>query len=67
MHEMDLCEANAYATALTPPRLCNIARLFGYFGSACCSDGVWGKDGCDLNQYTLGDPDYYGLVTLLRH
>lgn len=57
--EMDLWEANARATALTP-HVCNITGVYECQGDSCGSEGVCDKSGCGFNPYALGDHDYYG-------
>ena len=57
--EMDLWEANARATALTP-HACNITGVYECQGDLCGSEGVCDKSGCGFNPYALGDHDYYG-------
>lgn len=58
-NEMDLWEANAVATALTP-HACNVTGLYQCSGAACGADGVCDKSGCGFNPYGLGDHSYYG-------
>lgn len=58
-NEMDLWEANARATALTP-HACNITGLYECSGAECGSDGVCDKSGCGFNPYALGAKNYYG-------
>ena len=58
-NEMDLWEANARATALTP-HSCNTTRLYACEGDDCGSNGVCDKSGCGFNPYALGEKDYYG-------
>ncbi|KAJ5898340.1 hypothetical protein N7504_008628 [Penicillium tannophilum] len=58
-NEMDLWEANALSTALTP-HACNISGVYPCEGDLCGSDGVCDKSGCGFNPYALGDHEYYG-------
>jgi len=57
--EMDLWEANAEATQLTP-HACNVTGFYECSGAACGSSGVCDKDGCGFNPYGLGDHSFYG-------
>ena len=57
--EMDIWEANAVATQLTP-HPCNITGLYECSGGLCGSDGVCDESGCGFNPYSLGAHDYYG-------
>ncbi|KAK4544537.1 hypothetical protein LTR36_004109 [Oleoguttula mirabilis] len=57
--EMDIWEANAVATQLTP-HACNVTGLYECSGAACGTDGVCDKSGCGFNPYGLGAPDFYG-------
>ncbi|KAK5131019.1 hypothetical protein LTR08_001369 [Meristemomyces frigidus] len=58
-NEMDLWEANAVATQLTP-HACNITGLYECTGADCGSNGVCDESGCSFNPYGLGMHDYYG-------
>ena len=58
-NEMDLWEANARATALTP-HSCTKAGLYECTGSQCDVDGICDKSGCGYNPYALGAEKYYG-------
>jgi cellulase len=58
-NEMDLWEANARATALTP-HSCNKPGFYECSGSQCDEDGICDKSGCGFNPYALGAKDYYG-------
>jgi cellulase len=57
--EMDLWEANARSTALTP-HACTTEGLYACSGDACGSNGVCDKSGCGYNPYGLGSHSYYG-------
>ncbi|KAK5697458.1 hypothetical protein LTR97_007596 [Elasticomyces elasticus] len=57
--EMDIWEANARSTALTP-HSCNITGLYECTGAACGGDGVCDKSGCGINPYAVGNHNYYG-------
>lgn len=57
--EMDLWEANAEATQLTP-HPCNVTGLYECSGGLCGSDGVCDKDGCGFNPYGEGAHSFYG-------
>ena len=57
--EMDIWEANARATGLTP-HPCNTTGLYECSGSGCGDSGVCDKAGCGFNPYGLGAKDYYG-------
>jgi len=57
-NEMDLWEANAVATQLTP-HACNITGLYECTGAACGSTGVCDESGCGINPYTA-DHTFYG-------
>lgn len=56
--EMDLLEANAVATQLTP-HPCNVTGFYECSGGLCGSNGVCDKDGCGFNPYALGAHDFY--------
>ena len=56
--EMDLWEANANATALTP-HACQTTRLQACTGNDCGSNGLCDKSGCGFNPYSLGARSYY--------
>ncbi|KAJ5740758.1 hypothetical protein N7493_000630 [Penicillium malachiteum] len=58
-NEMDLWEANARATALTP-HACNITGLYECTGNLCGNSGVCDESGCGFNPYALGDTQFYG-------
>ncbi|KAK5118767.1 hypothetical protein LTR85_007973 [Meristemomyces frigidus] len=57
--EMDIWEANAVATQLTP-HACNVTGLYECSGAACGTDGVCDKSGCGSNPYGLGAHSFYG-------
>ncbi|KAE8375282.1 putative endo-beta-1,4-glucanase celB [Aspergillus bertholletiae] len=57
--EMDIWEANARATGLTP-HPCNTTGLYECSGEGCGNSGVCDKPGCGFNPYGLGAKDYYG-------
>ena len=58
-NEMDLWEANAVATQLTP-HTCTKAGLYPCSGSECDVNGICDKTGCSFNPYALGSHQYYG-------
>ncbi|KAL1965867.1 hypothetical protein VTN77DRAFT_5000 [Rasamsonia byssochlamydoides] len=58
-NEMDIWEANALSTALTP-HPCDISHLYACSGNECGSNGVCDKPGCGFNPYAVGDHNYYG-------
>lgn len=58
-NEMDLWEANANATALTP-HPCNVTSVGACTGTECGSSGDCDKNGCGFNPYALGQQSYYG-------
>jgi len=64
--EMDIWEANSMATAYTP-HTCGIEGQARCEGIDCGDndkgeryDGVCDKDGCDINPYRMGNPNFYG-------
>jgi len=64
--EMDIWEANSMATAYTP-HPCDIDGQLKCDGLECGDnsegqryDGVCDKDGCDINPYRMGNPNFYG-------
>ena len=67
--EMDIWEANSMATAYTP-HPCDLGETNAQLkceGTACGDndkgqryDGVCDKDGCDINPYRMGNPNFYG-------
>merc|ERR1719414_2351897 len=67
--EMDIWEANSMATAYTP-HPCDLDETNAQLkceGVACGDNdkgeryqGVCDKDGCDINPYRMGNPDFYG-------
>jgi cellulase len=57
--EMDIWEANAVATQLTP-HPCTEPSIYACSGAACGSDGVCDKSGCGFNPYSMGNRGYYG-------
>ncbi|KAL9048265.1 MAG: hypothetical protein Q9162_007801 [Coniocarpon cinnabarinum] len=59
-NEMDLWEANANATALTP-HACTTTALQACTGNDCGSNGLCDKSGCGYNPYALGAKSYYGV------
>jgi cellulase len=58
-NEMDLWEANAFATQLAP-HPCTVNGFYSCSGDDCGSDGVCEKSGCDFNPYSLGNDSFYG-------
>ncbi|KAK1052027.1 hypothetical protein B0A54_12616 [Friedmanniomyces endolithicus] len=58
-NEMDIWEANARSTQLTP-HACNITGLYECTGADCGSTGVCDKSGCGINPYGVGNHSYYG-------
>jgi cellulase len=58
---MDIWEANAAATVLTP-HTCNAAGSFGCIGETECgpNTGVCDKNGCGINPFREGSKNYYG-------
>jgi len=65
--EMDIWEANKFATAYTPhpcstvgPVRCDGDIQCGYGENGERWMGLCDKDGCDLNTYRMGAPDFYG-------
>nr|ATQ35969.1 endo-beta-1,4-glucanase [Talaromyces piceae] len=56
--EMDLWEANAYATQLTP-HPCTEPGVYACSGDECGSSGVCEKGGCGFNPYAMGVHDFY--------
>ena len=58
-NEMDIWEANKYATQLTP-HSCNQTGLYKCTGTQCSYNGVCDKSGCSFNPYGLGNEHYYG-------
>ena len=58
-NEMDLWEANAVATQLTP-HSCNVTGFYECSGAECGDNGVCDKSGCAINPYTLGNQKFYG-------
>ncbi len=64
--EMDIWEANSMATAYTP-HTCGEPGQYRCDGIDCGDndkgeryDGVCDKDGCDINPYRMGNPNFYG-------
>lgn len=57
--EMDIWEANARATGLTP-HPCNTTGPFGCTGTECGQQGVCDHNGCGFNPYALGAHGFYG-------
>eukprot|EP00405_Crypthecodinium_cohnii_P010716 CAMPEP_0206443236 /NCGR_PEP_ID=MMETSP0324_2-20121206/14257_1 /ASSEMBLY_ACC=CAM_ASM_000836 /TAXON_ID=2866 /ORGANISM="Crypthecodinium cohnii, Strain Seligo" /LENGTH=472 /DNA_ID=CAMNT_0053911151 /DNA_START=61 /DNA_END=1479 /DNA_ORIENTATION=- len=64
--EMDLWEANSRATAYTP-HPCQNSGSIKCEGTTCGDtligqryDGVCDKDGCDYNNYRMGEKNFYG-------
>jgi len=64
--EMDIWEANSMATAYTP-HTCGVPGQYRCDGIDCGDndaderyDGVCDKDGCDINPYRMGNPNFYG-------
>jgi cellulase len=58
-NEMDIWEANAKATGMTP-HTCNHTGLYQCTGAECTWDGVSDQWGCGYNPYANGNHDYYG-------
>lgn len=58
-NEMDIWEANARSTGLTP-HACDKNGFYECSGDECGSSGICDKGGCGFNPYALGDHDYYG-------
>ncbi|KAK7466339.1 hypothetical protein VKT23_005065 [Stygiomarasmius scandens] len=56
-NEMDLWEANALATQLTP-HPCNVTGEFVCTGSECSN--LCDPSGCDLNPFRMGNQSFYG-------
>jgi cellulase len=56
---MDLWEANALTTGLTP-HTCNVTSLYECSGTECSFDGVCDQWGCGFNPYAEGNHNYYG-------
>lgn len=56
---MDVWEANAAATALTP-HTCNQTGLYECSGAECTWDGVCDQWGCSYNPYAQKNLQYYG-------
>ena len=61
-NEMDLWEANARATQLTP-HPCNLTGVYACSGDECDGgrNGVCDNVGCGFNPYGLGAHQFYGL------
>jgi len=64
--EMDIWEANSMATAYTP-HPCDMDGQLKCEGLECGDTdkgerylGVCDKDGCDINPYRMGNPNFYG-------
>jgi cellulose 1,4-beta-cellobiosidase len=64
--EMDIWEANRRATAYTP-HPCSEAGLTKCEGTTCGDnagdhryEGICDKDGCDFNNYRMGETSFYG-------
>ena len=57
-NEMDLWEANARSTQLTP-HACNTTGLYECSGADCLSTGVCDQIGCGINPYR-SDESFYG-------
>lgn len=57
-NEMDIWEANARSTQLTP-HSCSEPGFYECTGAACGSDGVCDKSGCGLNPYR-SSTSFYG-------
>jgi cellulose 1,4-beta-cellobiosidase len=64
--EMDIWEANSAATAYTP-HPCSAPGLTKCSGTTCGDndsgeryEGLCDKDGCDYNNYRMGEPLFYG-------
>ena len=65
--EMDIWEANSMATAYTPHTCDPDITQYRCEGTDCGDnasgeryDGVCDKDGCDINPFRMGNPDFYG-------
>lgn len=63
--EMDIWEANKFASAYTP-HCCTVKGAYRCEGTECGDNGatrykgVCDKDGCDLNSYRAGNKTFYG-------
>ena len=57
-NEMDIWEANARSTQLTP-HACSIKSIYECNGADCSADGVCDRNGCGINPYGANH-DYYG-------
>jgi len=64
--EMDIWEANSFATAYTP-HVCSVQGQYRCNGTQCGDDpdnrygGVCDKDGCDFNSFRNGIHDFFGM------
>jgi cellulase len=58
-NEMDIWEANARSTQLTP-HACNITGLYQCEGTDCGKNGVCDEIGCGINPYGQGAHGFYG-------
>ena len=65
--EMDIWEANSMATAYTPHPCDDGITQYRCEGTECGDnasgeryDGVCDKDGCDINPFRMGNPNFYG-------
>jgi cellulose 1,4-beta-cellobiosidase len=65
--EMDIWEANSMATAYTPHPCDSGITQYRCEGTECGDnasgeryDGVCDKDGCDINPFRMGNPNFYG-------
>ncbi|KAH8703552.1 putative endo-beta-1,4-glucanase celB [Talaromyces proteolyticus] len=58
-NEMDIWEANALSTQLTP-HPCTKPGIYGCSSDDCGSNGVCEESGCGFNPYGLGLHNYYG-------
>ena len=65
--EMDIWEANSMATAYTPHPCDEGITQYRCEGTDCGDnasgeryDGVCDKDGCDINPFRMGNPNFYG-------
>jgi len=62
--EMDIWEANSFATALTP-HVCSVQGGYRCNGTDCGDgnqrqNGVCDKDGCDFNSFRMGNDQFFG-------
>lgn len=64
--ELDIWEANSRATQFAP-HTCNQTGLYmcDPQSGECGASGVCDKNGCSMNPYKMGHPEYYGLNMLV--